>query len=163
MSIYVIILKVDSVKNISINIKDNNIIFSYIKNNKNKDDISMEFLNFKDIDLKDYDELLKAITLIKEKTVEIPVINKDKYKPSQVCNIVSRNINKEFKIHHHTNAWKYYGVRKNGHQSDGCKTQYCQFDALHKDYSYTLEWIKFLTDELSDILVYESIINYKEK
>lgn len=134
-----------------------------LKNHKNKNDISMEFLNLKDIDLNDYDEMLKSITLIKEKTVEIPVINKDKYKPSQVCNIVSKNINKEFKTHHHTNAWKYYGVRKKGYQSDGCKTQYCQFDALHQDYSYTIEWIRFLTDELSDILIYESIINYKEK
>ncbi len=134
-----------------------------LKNNKSKSDISMEFLNVEDIDLNDYNEMLKSITLIKEKTVEIPVINKDKYKPSQVCDIVSKSIKKDFKINHHTNAWKFYHIRKKGCQSEGCNTKYCQFDALHRDYSYTSEWIEFLIEQLSDIYIYESIINYKEK
>lgn len=132
-----------------------------LKNNKSKNDISMEFLNLKDIEPNDYDEMLKSITLIKEKTVEVPVINKDKYRPSQVCNIVSEKIEKEFKIHHHTNAWKYYKVRQTGYQSEGCDTKYCQFDELHKDYSYTKEWIEFLIDQLTDIMIYETIINFK--
>ena len=133
-----------------------------LKNNKSKNDLSIEFLNIKDIEQNDYDEMLKSITLIKEKIIEIPVSNKDKYKPSQVCDIVSKNIKKDFKIHHHTNAWKYYNVRKKGNQVEGCDTRYCQFDAVHQDYIYTSEWIKFLIDELSDIMIYETIINYKE-
>lgn len=134
-----------------------------LKNNKNNNDLSMEFLNINDIDSNDYNNMLKSITLIKEKTIEIPVINKDKYKPSQVCDIVSKRIDKEFKIHHHTNAWKYYNIRKPGKQSEGCKTEYCQFDELHGDYSYTKEWVEFLVENLSDILIYETIINFKEK
>ena len=134
-----------------------------LKNNRNKNDLSIEFLHINDVDPNDYDNMIKSIALIKEKTIEVPVINKDKYKPSQVCDIVSKRIMRDFKIHHHTNAWKYYQVRKPGKQSDGCKTQYCQFDELHKDYGYTNEWIEFLVDNLSDILIYEKIINFKEK
>ena len=133
-----------------------------LKNNKRADDISMEFLNITDIESKDYDEMLNAITLIKEKKIEIPIINKDMYKPSQVCLIVSRKIGKEIKLHHHTNAWKYFRVRKQGYQSEGCNTKFCRFDELHQDYSYTHEWVEFLIKELSNETVYETIINYKE-
>ncbi len=106
--------------------------------------------------------MLKSITLIKEKTVEGSVINKNKHRPSQVCNIVSEAIEKEFKVHHHTNVWKYYKVRQAGYQSEGCDIKYCQFDDLHKDYSYTKEWVKFLIEQLTDIMIYETIINFKE-
>lgn len=133
-----------------------------LKNNRSTNDLAMEFLNIKDIESSDYEKMLKSITLIKEKMIEIPVINKDNFKPSQVCKIVSERINREFKIHHHTNAWKYFDVRKKGNQSYGCNTKYCQYDSLHEDYSYTNEWVQLLIDELSDILIYETIINYKE-
>ena len=84
------------------------------------------------------------------------------YKPSQVCSIVSKKIEKEFKLHYHTNAWKYFKVRKKGYQAEGCNTKFCRFDELHQDYSYTQDWINFLIQKLSDTSIYETIINYKE-
>lgn len=134
-----------------------------LKNHKGKDDISMEFLNIKDIEESDYNEMLKTITLIKEKLIEVPISNKDNYRPSQVCQKVSEKINMEFKVHHHVNAWKYFKVRKKGHQAEGCDPKYCHYDFLHEDYSYTEEWIDFLADTFTDIQMYEKIINYREK
>lgn len=134
-----------------------------LKNNKSLNDMSIEFINMKDINNDDYDQMINTITLIKEKNVERSVVNKDNFKPSQVCSIVAEKINKEFKLYHHTNAWKYFKVRKKGNQSDGCNDKYCQYDYLHKDYSYTKEWVDFLIEQLSDIAIYESIINFKER
>jgi len=77
MSIYVIILKVDSVKNISINIKDNNIIFSYIKNNKNKENlvntniISNNELIFSDVYINENLKMLNSF--IKELSIQYKI------------------------------------------------------------------------------------------
>lgn len=68
------ILKVDSVKNISINIKDNNIIFSYIKNTKAKEDlvntniISNNELIFSDIYINENTKILNSF--IKELAIQ---------------------------------------------------------------------------------------------
>jgi hypothetical protein len=131
-----------------------------LKSHLNRGDLAMEFLHQNDIENNDYDEMMKSITLIKEKTVQ--VANQGKYKPSKVCEIVTNKSKKEFKIHQHTNAWKYFDVRKKGYQASGCKTQYCQFDPVHEDYIYTQEWIDFLVDILLDDKIYDAIVNYKD-
>jgi len=39
-----------------------------------------------------------------------------------------------------------------------CKTEYCQYDELHKDYGYTKKWVEFLSAELQDDEKYRIVL-----
>lgn len=130
-------------------------------NNINKSDVSMEFINVSELDENDTDVLSKTMTIIKEKNV--PVANHGKYKPKTICEIVSKEINKKFNINTHTNAWRFYGIRKSGYVASGCDVKFCQYDEAHNDYIYTKEWIDFLIEKLKIDEEYDKIINFKNK
>lgn len=100
------------------------------------------------------------VALIKERQVQ--VANQGTYKPSHVAKLVAERTGQTFKTHHHTLAWKIYGVRKSGENPEGCETKYCQFDQVHSDYIYTQEWVDFLVRKLSDQAEYERLLVYRE-
>lgn len=101
------------------------------------------------------------VALIKERQVQ--VANQGTYKPSHVAKLVAEGIGQTFKTHHHTLAWKMYGVRKSGENPEGCETKYCQFDQVHNDYIYTQDWVDFLVRKLSDEAEYNRLLVYKEQ
>ena len=109
--------------------------------------------------MEEIEALSKQITLIREKG--IPVANQGKYKPKVVSQIVSEKLGRPFSVPHHTNAWKYYKIRKSGEMPEECKTDYCQFDIAHRDYIYTDKWIEFLVRKLSDEAEYIKITSYR--
>lgn len=128
-------------------------------NHLTSSDISMEFIKFDPSHPEQFEDLERAITLIKEK--HIPVANQGRYKPTKVSNLVAQEIGRKFGITEHTKAWNYYKVRKKGKQPEGCKTQFCQYDEPHKDYIYTQEWVDFLVSNLSKDDEYQKVIAYK--
>jgi len=75
--------------------------------------------------------------------------------------LVSQKIGKPFNVHNHTQAWKIYDVRKSGEDPEGCETKYCQFDDVHKDYVYTVDWVTFLCKKLSDAKEYQRVLLFK--
>lgn len=119
-----------------------------IGNHRSSSDTAIEFIKYDPSHPEQFKDIEKDITLIKEKRVQ--VANQGRYKPSDVSEQIKQRLGKPFNISFHTNAWKYYKVRKQGYQPDGCKTEYCQYDEPHKDYVYTQAWIDFLVKKLSD-------------
>lgn len=119
-----------------------------IANHINSSDMSIEFLKLNDIPENEQNNILNAITLIKEK--QVPTLNSDYYKPSDVCQILSKKLNKSISINYHVRLWKFYNIRKSGKEQKDCNTKYCVYDKVHQDYVYTNEWINFLTEKLQD-------------
>lgn len=130
-----------------------------IGNHESSSDIAVEFIKYDPKNPNDYESLKKYIALIKEKKVQ--VANQGKLKPSTISQMVSEKIRRNFSIYNHTQAWKYYDVRKPGNNAQDCKTEYCQYDEVHKDYVYTQEWVDFLVKELSNEDKYNRVISYR--
>lgn len=128
-------------------------------NHRNSADHAIEFVRYDPAHPEEFNALKKDIALIREK--HIPVANQGKLKPKMVCNELSKRLGITVNMTLHTLAWKYYAVRKQGKQVDGCKTEYCQFDEAHRDYVYTQAWVDFLEDKLSDPAELKRVKNYR--
>lgn len=128
-------------------------------NHYSSSDTAIEFVKYDPSQPDLFEKLEKDITLIKEKRVQ--VANQGRFKPKDVCSVVSKQIDKKFSISNHTQAWKFYEVRKKGQQPDGCNTVYCQYDEPHQDYIYTQAWVDFLIDKLSDEDEYKHVLSFK--
>lgn len=130
-----------------------------IGNHRGSSDMAFEFVKFDPSDSSDLKAQRKLVAMIRDRTV--PVANQGEFRPSSVAREVSNRINRRFRVHHHTQAWKKYGVRGIGKSAAGCKLEYCQFDEVHEDYVYTQEWIDFLVKKLSDQEEYEALLRYR--
>ncbi len=130
-----------------------------IGNHEASSDIAVEFIKYDPENPDDFESLKRQIALIKEKKVQ--VANQGKLKPSTISQMVSEKIQRNFNTYNHTQAWKYYNVRKPGNNAQDCKTDYCQYDEAHKDYVYTQRWVDFLVKELSDEDKYNRVISYR--
>lgn len=131
-----------------------------IGNHFSSSDIAFEFVKYDPKNPEEIKTLAKQIALIREK--RIPVANQGKFKPGSVSKIVSERIGRTFGVHNHTQAWKYYKIRKSGETPEDCKTEFCQFDEAHRDYIYTQQWVDFLVKKLVDNEEYIKVSSYKE-
>lgn len=125
-------------------------------NHLKSSDLAIEFVKYDPENPDFFSNIEKDVALIKEKRVQ--VANQGLFKPKQVSEEVAAKINKKFTVNAHVKAWKYYDVRKQGNQADGCNTKYCQFDEPHGDYIYTQEWIDFLILKLSNEEEYNKVL-----
>lgn len=130
-------------------------------NHESSSDLAFEFVKYDPSKPEDMKALQRHVALIKER--QVPVANPGTYKPSRVAKLVAERTGRAFKTHHHTLAWKMYGVRKSGETPEGCNTKYCQFDQVHSDYIYTQEWVDFLARKMSDEGEYNRLLAYKER
>jgi hypothetical protein len=130
-----------------------------IGNHRSSSDCAVEFVRYDSNNPEEFESLKKDIALIKEKRV--PVANQGKFKPKMVCDILSERLGQKISVSLHTAAWKYYDVRKQGYQAEGCNIEYCQFDEAHRDYIYTQKWIDFLSQKFCDTDELEKVRNHR--
>lgn len=128
-------------------------------NHRSSSDCAVEFIRYDPKHPEDFESVKRDIALIKEK--RIPVANQGKFKPRMVCDVLSEKMGTKISTNLHAKAWKYYKVRKQGTQADGCDTRYCQYDEAHRDYVYTQAWIDFLLKKFSDPDELSMVRNYK--
>lgn len=131
-----------------------------IGNHVTSSDLAFEFVKYDLNKPEDMKALEKQVALIRER--QVPVANQGMYKPAQVARIITEKTGREFKVHHHTLAWKMYKVRASGEDPESCQTKYCQFDQAHRDYIYTEEWINFLCKKMEDESEYSKLVAYRE-
>jgi hypothetical protein len=94
------------------------------------------------------------------KTKHVAVANKGRFKPADVCRAVSaRLVNKRFSQYEHMRCWRHYGVRPPSESPDPecCKTQFCCYDEVFRQYVYTQEWVERLVSELADDARYREV------
>ena len=100
-------------------------------------------------------------TIIRDRTV--PVGGVDEFLPKQVVEQVDTQIDREFSMHMHLQAWRYFEVRPPSDAADKhkTKTQYCYWNTLVKNYVYTPDWVSFLVRKLSDDEIYDAVAAVK--
>ena len=128
-----------------------------IGNNKNNDDVAIEFIKYDAAKPEEIERLQKLGVLIKEKMVEVPSQKFYRLKPGDVAIQVANKIGKPFSITMHVKAWRYYKIRPRLKSGKDCNLEYCLFDEPHKDYVYSDKWVEFLTLKLNDQSEYERV------
>ena len=122
-----------------------------IGNRQTSSDIAVEFIPYDPDKPEEMEKYKKMVAFIKEK--QVPVVNPGKLKPGDVSQRIRAVLGINFHpSSHHAKCWKYYKVRpkSNSEHPERTEIKYCQYDAVHKDYVYTEEWVEFLISELSD-------------
>lgn len=133
-------------------------LFPNTGSHRSHDSLAVEFIPH---DPNDPEQVRKVIALVKERHVS--VANLDKLKPSDVAEQVAQALGPQKRFsasHHHVKCWRYFKVRppKDSDNPAQCKTEYCQYDELHKDYGYTKKWVEFLIAELQDDEKYRIVL-----
>jgi hypothetical protein len=122
-------------------------------------DLSMRFIKFEDLTEEGRASLRDAVTLVKTKTVQ--AANAGKLLPRAVVRIIQET-EPRFRLHEHTQAWKYFGVRPREKQAQGCDARYCHYDEAHGDIVYTMEWVRKLELAIADQNVYAQVLAYRD-
>jgi hypothetical protein len=96
-------------------------------------------------------------TIIREK--KVPVGGSEEFLPGQVVEKVKAHIDRDFTLHMHTQAWRYFGVRPPSDERDqyNTKSEFCYMNELVGKHVYTRAWINYLVRKLSDPEIYDAI------
>jgi hypothetical protein len=122
-------------------------------NHQNSSDLAIEFVPYDANNPEEMKEYERMVGFIKEKRVQVPVVNPGRLKAGDVSKRVEEALGIKFMpSSQHAQCWKFYKVRPESKSDSPEKTniQYCHYDVVHKDYVYTEEWVTFLISELSD-------------
>lgn len=94
---------------------------------------------------------------------KVPVGGSDEFLPGQVVAQVNARIDREFTVHMHTQAWRYFKVRPASDAEDqyATKTDFCHFNKLVGRHVYKSAWIDYLVRKLSDHDIYDEIASLK--
>lgn len=119
--------------------------------NTNKNDLAVEFVNWKE---EDQDKYEKLTAIIKDKVIKIEAINVGKLKPTKVLNDVNKSISSKITHHDHKQILCIFKIRPyedfcNDFDPFETNTNYCHYDEVHDDYLYKDEWISFLINLIS--------------
>jgi len=126
------------------------------------DDVAVEFVKYDPTKPDEMTKYNKVVTLIKPKQVNI--INATGLKPGEVVSRVAARLNgKIFNQASHTRCWHHFNARppKGATDASLCNPQFCSYDAVHKDYVYTHQWVNFLVEKLSDDATYGVVMKPK--
>ena len=68
------------------------------------------------------------------------------FKPTQVCEMVTKRTGRKFTMHNHTKAWKYFKVRPNtgNKQPENTDRDYCIYHSAYHSYTYSNKWVDYL-------------------
>ncbi|MEO8612208.1 MAG: DUF3644 domain-containing protein [Chloroflexota bacterium] len=122
-------------------------------NHENSSDLAIEFVRYDANNPEEMKEYERMVGLITEKRVQVPVVNPGGLKAGAVSKRVEQALGIKFTpSSHHVQCWKSYEVRPESNSTSPEKTNtlYCHYDAAHKDYVYTEDWVAFLITELSN-------------
>ncbi|OMC48216.1 hypothetical protein A5745_09855 [Mycobacterium sp. IS-2888] len=131
------------------------------KGSKTEADAAMTFVREDEL-TDDQKALMDQVrTIIREKKVLVG--GADEFLPGQVVEQVNSQIEREFTMHMHTQAWRYFGVRpplSSGNQYN-TKSEFCYMNDLVGRHVYTPAWVDYLVRKLSDPEVYDEIAALK--
>ncbi len=126
-------------------------------NNRNKAEYAIQWVDYDSKDPEEMKNYEQIVCIINEK-VRL-VSNSGYIKAKNVSNIVEKELKKVYGDNfifrhsaHHPKCWEYYKVRpkKGDLNPEKTNSNFCIYDAVHKDYIYTEAWINFLIKNLSD-------------
>lgn len=131
------------------------------KGAKTEADAAMTFVHEDELTYDQKGVMDQVRIIIRDRTV--PVGGVDEFLPKQVVEQVDTQINRDFTLHMHTQAWRHFEVRPSSDSADKykTKTQFCHWNKLVGKYVYTLAWVNFLARKLSDDEIYDVVAAVK--
>lgn len=118
-----------------------------------KGDLSIQFRSLDDLDESTREELEEEASkgFVITKHTQVPVANLNYMKAKAATDRVAEQVPYRFTSHHFTQAWKRGGYRPDTKAKAPEKTRkdFVVYDAPHKDYVYTPEYVKFLVKKCS--------------
>lgn len=135
-----------------------------IANHATKGDIAIEFVKYDSTKPSEMAKYEQVTALIKPAVTQ--VANAGRLKAGDVCRkletTVKQACGKDAQFvasYHHARACQFYKVRpeKGDPHPEKTDARYCHYDAAHKDYVFTEEWVMFLKSELKKPGQYEKI------
>ena len=134
-----------------------------LANHKSSSDIAFEFVKYDASKPEQMQEIQRLVALVKEK--HVPVANEGMYKAKDVIAEVQKSTTKKFTQHTHRQALIHYKARLTTETSKPAgkdyDSKYCRPDALHHDWGYTPEWVKFLCGKMQIAGEYEKVCSLK--
>lgn len=132
-----------------------------ISNHPTQDSVAVEFVKYDPAKPEEMKQYEKVVSLIKPKHVS--VTNLGLLKPGDVVSKVAEKLGKPFNMHHHILCYRHFNVRPAKSASDpaACDSRYCHYDAAHRDYLYTPQWVDHLIEKLGDQATYDFILRKK--
>lgn len=124
-----------------------------LANKPGSSDLAIEFVKYDPSDPEAMKQYEQVVALIKDKRVLVPVTNLGMLKAGDVCWKVEQALQVSFHPSgQHSKCWKYYEIRPGTRATNPELTveKYCRYDAPHRDYVYSEEWVGFLIQELAD-------------
>jgi len=117
--------------------------------NTNRNDLSIEFVNWNTLSEEDKQNYQKLSVLIKDKLIVKTVINPDKLKPSVVLKRVNEKITDPINQNDLKCINFIFSVRPYKHDNINSTKQetnhkYCFYDDAHNDYLYQQTWVEFI-------------------
>jgi hypothetical protein len=140
-----------------------------VVNHQGQADVAVEFIKYDPSDPQQLDRYEKVVALIRPTVSQ--VANAGKLKAGDVCRrvepIVKEACGRDCRFnpsYHHALACEHYKVRpkKGGPDPAKTKVDYCQYDAAHKDYVYTEQWVAFLIAEMKKPGVYQKMLECRK-
>jgi len=132
-----------------------------IGNHNATDSVAIEWIKYDPSKPEEMKEYERIVALIKPK--EVKVANLGLLKPSDVVTKVAKAIGKTFNMHQHVICYRHFNARpaKRAPNPKACDTRYCIYDAAHRDYLYTQEWVEHLSKSLADPPTYDFLFTKK--
>lgn len=123
-----------------------------ITNNKNEADYAIRWINYDKDNPEEMEGYTQLMGILKEK--EASVANKGRLRPGEVDKRVRDKLADKYGFQvpfNHIRCCLFYEIRppSNATNKEETKTNFCTYDTLHDDYSYTEQWVNFLVNKLS--------------
>lgn len=132
-----------------------------VANHKSEEALPIQFVAYDKLSGEEKKKVERIAGLIKEKHIQIPVANKNCFKPGAIVKKVQdalgdpkvergKKMIDKFNMTTHTRCCAKYKVKPNSHEEPHLtNVLYCRYDEVNQNYVYTQEWADFLIDQLS--------------
>ena len=132
------------------------------KGPKSEADAAMTFVDARDLSPEQNEVMDQVRTIIRDR--KVPVSDLGNLRPGQVVERVAAVLQMPFKMHHHTQAWRYFAVRPANGAADVTKTKadFCRYNEVFDQYVYTEAWVKYLIRKLADPEIYDVVETYRK-
>nr|WP_232424835.1 DUF3644 domain-containing protein [Algoriphagus resistens] len=123
--------------------------------NTNRNDLAIEFVNWKTVKDEDKEKYSKLLAIIKEKHVIKEVVNAGKLKAGSIVQKVKENTSvSDFNHFDHRCLCIIFSIRPYQGEKDkdpfNTNSNFCHYDEAHDDYLYQEEWAIFLINLIAN-------------
>lgn len=119
--------------------------------NTNRNDLSVEFVNWSELNDDDKENYNKLTAIIKDKVVKKEAVNIDRLKPGEVIVKIEEQTSIEISHYVHKCFYSVFSIRPittDDLEPFETNANYCHYDEAHGDYVYQETWVAFLANFL---------------